>query len=90
MFVKKMENFPKSVRALFSVSGALRLFAVYILLWVYFGIAFLLFVKSLTPAIQLRHLLMVIGIYPLAWSIGFLSVVTPGGLGVREGVLSFC
>lgn len=88
MFVKKMENFPKSVRALFSVSGALRLFAVYILLWVYFGIAFLLFVKSLTPAIQLRHLLMVIGIYPLAWSIGFLSVVTPGGLGVREGVLS--
>lgn len=29
------------------------------------------------------------GIYPIAWIIGFLSFITPGGLGVREGMLSY-
>lgn len=88
MFLKRMETFPKSMRVLFSISGTLRLLAVYLLLWVYFGIGFFLFVKSLTPAIQFPHLLMITGMYPFAWSIGFLSLVTPSGLGVREGVLS--
>ena len=30
----------------------------------------------------------ILSLYPFAWSIGFLSLITPGGLGVREGVLS--
>ncbi len=86
-FLKKMEFFQKGVRVIFSVTGTLRLLAVYLLLWGYFGIAFFVFVKSIHP-IPFRHLLMLIGLYPLAWSIGFLSLVTPGGLGVREGFLS--
>ena len=28
------------------------------------------------------------GIYAAAWTVGFLSVITPGGLGIREGMLS--
>ena len=30
---------------------------------------------------------MLLGIYPLAQCLGFLTLVAPGGLGIREGVL---
>ena len=88
MFLKKMYPLQKSIRALFRVPRILRLLTVYFLLWVYFGIGFFFFVKSITPAVELGHFLMITGIYPFAWSIGFISLVTPGGLGVRESVLS--
>lgn len=87
-FVKKIEPLQKVGLALFSVAEIHRLLIVYLLLWGYFGIAFFLFIKSIGSPIQLHHFLMIISIYPLAWSIGLLSLVTPGGLGVREGVLS--
>ena len=74
-------------RAMFSVAGILWLLAVYLLLWALLGVAFFLFIKSLTPVL-ISQLLVVTGIYAAAWSIGFLSVITPSGLGVREGVLS--
>ena len=74
-------------RAIFSVAGVLWLLAVYLLLWGLLGVAFFLFIKSLTP-VAISQLLVVTGIYAVAWSIGFLSVITPSGLGVREGVLS--
>ena len=86
-FFKKMETVQKGTRALFSVRGIPRLLTDYLLLWGYFGTAFFFLVKSIHP-ISLRHLLTITSIYPLAWSIGFLSLVTPGGLGVREGILS--
>ena len=88
MFLKKMQPLRQNIRALFYVSGKIRLLGVYLLLWFYFGTGFFLFVKSLTSAVEFRHFLMIIGIYPFAWSIGLLSLVTPSGLGVREGVLS--
>lgn len=69
------------------ISGALRLISGYLLLWGLLGIAFFLFIKSLYP-VEVSQLIVVIGIYAVAWSIGFLSLVTPSGLGVREGILS--
>ena len=48
---------------------------------------FFLFIKSLAP-VSASQLLLVTGTYAVAWSIGILSVITPGGLGVREGILS--
>lgn len=50
------------------------------------GIYFL--ISSFYP-IKPSFILPLCGIYPVAWVIGFLSFVTPGGLGVREGVLSY-
>ena len=85
-FLKKKEFF-RSMGTIFSVSRSLRLLAVYFLLWSYFGIAFFLFIKSIYP-VQRHHFLLLTSIYPFAWSIGFLSFITPGGLGVREAVLS--
>ena len=77
----------KQGAAMFSMSKLLLSLIVYLLLWVLLGAAFFLFIKSLCP-ISVSQLVVVTGIYAVAWSIGFLSVITPSGLGVREGVLS--
>lgn len=77
----------KQCRAMFSVSGVLWLAGAYLLLWAFLGIAFFLFIKSLTP-VSTSQLPVVTGTYAVAWSIGFLSIITPSGLGVREGILS--
>lgn len=72
---------------MFSVSGILWLAGAYLLLWAFLGIAFFLFIKSLT-LVSTSQLPVVTGTYAVAWSIGFLSIITPSGLGVREGILS--
>ena len=74
-------------RAMFLTSGILRLISGYLLLWGLLGIAFFLFIKSFAP-VSASQLLVVTGTYATAWTIGILSVITPGGLGVREGILS--
>lgn len=77
----------KRGRAMFSMSKLLRVLGVYLLLWGLLGIAFFLFIKSLY-SVDSSQLRVVTGIYAISWSIGFLSVITPSGLGVREGVLN--
>lgn len=72
----------------FSILQLLRLLFAHIMLWCGVGIAFFLFVKSLTP-LGWHLILEMIGIYVMAWTVGFLSFITPAGLGIREGVLSF-
>ena len=80
-------HFQKIMRTIFSFKKLFRLVVIYIFLWACVGIGFFLFVKSIYP-IQMVQLPAILGIYPFAWSIGFLSLITPGGLGVREGILS--
>ena len=81
------EHLQKAIRSIFSFKKLFRLIAIYLLLWAFLGIGFFLFVKSMYP-IQIDQLPIILSVYPFAWSIGFLSLITPGGLGVREGVLS--
>ncbi len=50
------------------------------------GIAFFLFVKSITP-ISLEYLIPIIGIFNFAGIIGMLAIFVPAGLGVREGII---
>ena len=77
----------KQGAAMFSMLGVLCLLGAYLLLWVLLGTAFFLFIKSFYPVVP-SQLLVATGTYAVAWSIGFLSVITPSGLGVREGILS--
>ncbi len=77
----------ESKQAIFSIMGTLHLIGIYLLLWVFSGIAFFLFVKSIY-AIHITQFPIIMSIYAFAWSLGFMSLVTPGGLGVREGILS--
>ena len=87
LFFKNTKIFQKYIPTLFFISGIGHILVTYFLFWIYFGIAFFLFIKSVHP-LQYHQLFRLIGVYPLAWSIGFLSLVTPGGLGVRESILS--
>ena len=71
----------------FSSFRLLHSFLIYLLLWCVYGLAFFLLIKSLFP-LEWHLLPAIVASYALAWTAGFLSFVTPGGLGVREGALS--
>ena len=65
----------------------IMLFGVYVLVWMFNGTAFYLLVSAISPQ-PLAHILPIIGIYTISWVIGLYSFLTPGGLGVREGIIS--
>ncbi len=56
------------------------------LLWCCQGLAFYLFVRSFAP-VPWKHAGGLTACFAFAWVVGFLSFLTPGGLGVREGLL---
>src|SRR3989441_7108745 len=55
--------------------------------WTIAGSAFFLLVLALRPDAPLTILPICIGIYAIAWDIGFVSFITPSGLGFREGAI---
>jgi len=57
------------------------------LLWICQGVAFFLFVRSFTP-VPWTDAGILTACFAFAWIVGFLSFLTPGGFGVREGLLS--
>ena len=56
------------------------------LLWICQGLAFFLFVRSLA-SVQWTGAAGLTACFAFAWIVGFLSFLTPGGLGIREGLL---
>lgn len=56
--------------------------------WAAYGVSFTLFVGSLRP-VSVSDLPLLGATYAAAWVIGFLSFLTPGGIGIREGVLAY-
>ncbi|MBN1297721.1 hypothetical protein JXA80_13150, partial [bacterium] len=68
-------------------SGMLLLVARYCIVWILQGIGFACALKALAP-IPFNSILPVIGGNALAWLAGFLVLVTPAGLGVREIMLT--
>ncbi|MEO8289669.1 MAG: lysylphosphatidylglycerol synthase domain-containing protein [Gaiellaceae bacterium] len=58
----------------------------YFAVWLVFGAAFWLTARGLFD-VPVSDLLVYTGAYAAAWAVGFLVVVAPGGLGVREAVL---
>ena len=76
-------------------SDVLKMLAAYVGCWFIYGLGFYLVGTAVTvkaagvaggPAFGVELLPQMIGINALAWTVGFISVVTPAGLGVREGV----
>jgi glycosyltransferase 2 family protein len=68
--------------------GMAALLAVgYTLYWVVTGIAFAALVRSLHP-LAAADVPLTVAAYAAAYAIGFLALITPAGLGVREGVLT--
>lgn len=60
----------------------------YCLHWAVYGVGFYLLVQAVYP-LPIGAMPSLIGIFSIAWVVGFLSFITPSGLGVREGVLSY-
>jgi uncharacterized membrane protein YbhN (UPF0104 family) len=56
--------------------------------WLIWGLGFYLLTQSVL-SLPIRTLPAIAGISVIAWFIGFVSLITPGGLGVREGVLTY-
>ena len=59
----------------------------YLVIWILYGVSFYLLIRSFYN-IPLSMVAPLTGIHAFAWIIGFISLLTPGGLGVREGALS--
>lgn len=56
--------------------------------WLVYGCGFFLLTIAIYP-LPLAALPQLSGIFAIAWVVGFMSFITPSGLGVREGVLSY-
>lgn len=55
--------------------------------WFVAGCAFYVLLLALWPATPLAALPICIGIYAIAWDVGFVSFITPSGLGFREATI---
>jgi uncharacterized membrane protein YbhN (UPF0104 family) len=64
--------------------GQLGLWAVF---WLMNGVAHYFLIGSIYPS-SLPPLLVLVGVFAISWVAGFLSLVTPSGLGVMEGTLA--
>lgn len=69
----------------FPIKKSIILLFLYILVWLFQGIAFFFLIKSFYQQISAENLFSLIGIYALSWMLGFIVLIAPGGLGVREG-----
>ena len=66
----------------------LRLFGLHFIAWVLDGLSFYTFASAVYQ-LSLAQLPIFIAIFAGAYVAGYLSLITPGGLGVREGVLTY-
>jgi hypothetical protein len=56
--------------------------------WTLQGLHLALLVLSVWP-LSTGDFILVIGVAPAAWFVGYYTLVAPGGLGVKEGVAAF-
>ncbi len=78
----------KSIEIELKYSLILSVVFFYFILWFLVGFSLFLLSKSIYP-LGWGMLLPFTAIYAISWVIGFLSFITPAGLGVREGVFTF-
>lgn len=71
-----------------SLGRILALTGLYVLMWLVQGVGCFALVSSFYP-LALSQLPMLVGGYALSWILGFVVLVSPAGLGIREGVFSF-
>jgi uncharacterized membrane protein YbhN (UPF0104 family) len=77
----------ESVQAL-SFPRLLALLLMHCGVWLCYGVSFAIFWSALDP-LDWRELPRLTGVFAGAYAIGFLSLLTPSGLGVREGALVY-
>ncbi len=76
-------------RIVYSYGKIAVLVAIYIAAWLLQGAGVWCVARSVHPSLPPSAVLATVGAYGGAYALGFISLVAPGGLGVREGVLSY-
>ena len=66
---------------------ALKIFLGYVICWIFYGLSFYFLLRSLGPTITFDIFQPII-IFVLAYQIGYLAFFAPGGIGVRELILT--
>ncbi len=65
-----------------------KLIVWYFFLWVMLGVSFYCFIRAFTY-VPLENIVWISSVFVAAWLISYLSFLTPGGIGIREGLLVF-
>lgn len=71
-------------------TGAARIFgiwALYVVTWILLAFAMACFARALLPEVSDSQLPYIAGCYALAWLAALLTMVSPAGVGIREGIL---
>ncbi|MEO0076613.1 MAG: hypothetical protein ABIJ94_00550 [candidate division WOR-3 bacterium] len=66
----------------------IELLTLYTLSWALQGIGIYFLIKSFYP-ISLNKMFLIAGLHAFSWVIGFVSIITPAGLGIKEGIFSY-
>ena len=69
-------------------SYLLSLLSIFFLAWIILGFGFYLMAYAVSP-VDIRLFLPLTGIFAISWAAGFLVIILPGGLGLREAVLGY-
>lgn len=83
--LKRLKREP--IRLHMTFGDSLGFLALYFFGWIVYGVAFSAFVFSV-HAMPLSTVPAIVCIFAVSYTLGFLFIVTPGGLGVREGLLA--
>lgn len=78
----------ESVQMNLTYGGIVVLLLLYSVHWFWQGMGFFLLIRSFYE-IEIAMWPLMWGLYAAAWIIGFVSFLTPAGIGVREGVMTF-
>ncbi len=66
----------------------LKALAFYIVQWLLMGISFIGILIALEAPLSLSEAIQVIGLFPCVWAVGLLIIITPGGIGIREALIT--
>lgn len=80
---KEWVGFPQMSKRPMAV---IALFALYVVSWLSYGLSHWFLAKAVVPT-HLSDLLPLSVALAVSWGLGFISLIAPAGLGVREGVL---
>lgn len=84
----RLRGFGTALRRL-SVRGFGGLVVIYTFNWLVLGAAFGMMTLAVGGEIPVPAFAQIIGLHAVAWALGFVVIFAPGGIGVREAVLTF-
>ncbi len=77
----------EAIEVRLTLKDIVYIFLLYLCGWMLYGIAFYYFVDSLVP-VSYNRLLETASIFAVSYVLGFVVIIAPGGLGVREGIMA--